>query len=761
MNRFLIPLALAAILTSCTFEEKSIGDNPSGNTVLQASLESVEGVRTALNENDEVVWSDGDAISVVGTSSTTFSLSAGSGTTVGRFTGDITSAGSAPYFAIFPKTGNASLTGGMLTFDIAKSRDAVEGNVKSDALPMVSAVDGESLQFRNLFGLLKITLSSKKSIAIRKMTLHDLGGNMLWGKCSIPVKSGVPAYGEMSLTGGDNTTSILFENGISISPTKKSFYFCVPPGTLDRGFSIVLYEYDSSADDNAGKAYSFLQKISSPVAAERSVIINIDAAAISEKSEPLDSKERGYYKTLFVDGSLGLTHFVDTDTLPWIKAMGLENDYECISVSNTKERDSLTALGIMRAAPLGQDATWQDDNGVLLYPDGKPRFRTMYVNGGNSSRHGKFLSQEGRDRINTFYNKGGSYVASCAGAFLAAKYVDGKNCYNNADEDENFTYGLFPGNLVHTSLPVSISKYGAVFTAIKALTDFGDFAAGDTLDLVYHHGGGYLPYAYNYQLSPQPERLFSYQYTGDPKAATDTTLYTYYNLMHYANFGKIKNKVDSTCIWAYKKSSTSGMAVLCGSHPEDNVSPSQIALMCNMIDYSLDGAGATTLKATLELGAERVMNASWADDKPTFAKIGDRQYHHFKLVATQPIQNFRLTLDSDYADNSGIDLYLSMRKGGAAWLSDADYVLCNKGGKKELNIKNLPAGTWYIGVYCATTVTATRKDPTSYLKFFSYTGKTETLNGIAYSIKAESTGGSGTKMGVDVTDSPDSGKLDD
>ena len=755
MKRYLMTLVLAALVSSCTFEEMDVRKNSGANDVLRACIEPVHGSRAVLDENNEVVWTEGDEISVVGSSNTTFTLSEGQGTSYGTFAGDIASAGTEPYFAVFPKSGNASYSGGALKFDIAQERGASENNIKSDVLPMVSEVKGSELQFHNLFGLLKITLSARFGFTVRKMTLRDLGGNMLWGKCTVPVKADTLAYNEMSLEGGSNSTSIVWENGTAIKSTAKSYYFCVPPGALDRGFSIVVYEYDESAENNVGRAYTFLQKISSPVAAERSVVINIDKASVTENSEPLDTKARGYYKTLFVDGSTGLTHLVDIADLPWIKAMGLEDDYECISVSNTKERDSLTALGIMRGAPLGQDATWTDKNGVLMYPDGKPRFRTVYVNGGNSQRHGKFLGADGRKRFHDYYTKGGSYVASCAGAFLACQFVDGKNSYNSATEDNNFTYGLFPGNLVHTSMPVSISKYGPVFHAIKALTDFGSFAAGDTLDLVYHHGGGYLPYSYNYQLDPQPERLFSYQYTGDPKSATDSTLYTYYNLMHYANHGKIKNKVDSTCIWAYKSTSTSGKAVLCGSHPEDNVSPSQIALMKDMVNYALEGNGSATYKAELVLGQSREMNASWSDNNPSFAKIGDRQYHNFKIVANEPIKNFRLTLDSDYDASSGINLYLSLRKGNVAWISDADYVLCNKGGQKTITIKELPKGTWYAGVFCATTVTSTRKNETSYLKFHRYTGKTETLEGIAYSIKAE--GGvdfSGTTSCVDT-------KLDD
>ncbi|MBR5056746.1 MAG: hypothetical protein IKX03_06085, partial [Bacteroidales bacterium] len=41
--------------------------------------------------------------------------------------------------------------------------------------------------------------------------------------------------------------------------------------------------------------------------------------------------------------------------------------------------------------------------------------------------------------------------------------------------------------------------------------------------------------------------------------------------------------------------------------------------------------------------------------------------------------------------------------------------------------------TWYIGVYCATTVTATATSALPY--YFIYSGKTEVLDGVPYSIK--------------------------
>ena len=221
---------------------------------------------------------------------------------------------------------------------------------------------------------------------------------------------------------------------------------------------------------------------------------------------------------------------------------------------------------------------------------------------------------------------------------------------------------------------------------------------------------------------------------------------------------------DSVSTWAYKASSASGRAVLCGSHPEGRYcnKGKQRDLMSFMLRYAMDGNGDPVVKTgDLTLGSTRVMNLSTSDADPAHTRIGDRQYHHFRFVTASDIENFVLTLGSEYGPASGVNLYLALRRGGLAWLTDADYVLCNRGGQKTISVKNLPAGTWYVSVYCATTVTATPTEiPTSSSKiaYWAYSGHTEVLDGIAYTLKIDVEGtrslspSFGTSLGLDLFD---------
>lgn len=772
-SRFILSalaVSVALCTAGCRGEDGGTTDPVDETPVtLFAALEQPDATRLSLLESGEagvydLVWSPSDAIALIGTEggsprTSSFTLSSGEGTTKGCFTGMLSASGEAPYYAVFPYQAGATLSEGSIAFSAPQRVPGETDNIAASALPAVASVatdaGGAHVALRNLFGLLKLTLSSATAVTVKKMTLHDLAGNPLWGECRVPIVAGEPDYANISISGGSNVLDLTWEESLTLNSTAKSFFFPVPPGALDRGFSLVIYERDLERPDSVGRAWSVIQKISSPVASVRSAIVEITPSAVSEKSEPLDVKARGYYKSLFVDGGMFLTSNDSTQNLPAIAYLGLENDYEYFgsSVNADLELESDSILnrsvqnGVMVSAPSGALVTWNDANGVLLYPDGSPRFRCIYANGGKSSRHGPTLTDQGRVQIHDFYMAGGGYVGTCAGAFLGSKYVDGTNHYDNATPSQNYSFGIWPGRVTHTHLPPNINTYPTVFTGMKVLSDMGalgyyGFAAGDTLEDTRHHGGCYLPHNAVNAAIPH-EELLSFQYS-DRHSAKDTSCYTAANTESMAKFrygGNPIQLVDSVSTWAYKASSASGRAVLCGSHPEGRycTSGKQRDYMAFMLRYAMDGGGDPVLKSgDLAMDAIRAMDRPTSAADPAHTRIGDRQYHHFRFVAAAPVEDFILTLNSIYDSASGINLWLTLRRGDFAWVSDADYLICTKGGQKSLRIKNLPAGTWYVGVYCATAVTATPTEvatTSSKMAFWNYSGKTEVLDGITYSLR--------------------------
>lgn len=121
------------------------------------------------------------------------------------------------------------------------------------------------------------------------------------------------------------------------------------------------------------------------------------------------------------------------------------------------------------------------------------------------------------------------------------------------------------------------------------------------------------------------------------------------------------------------------------------------------------------------------MDRYFSDYNPAFARIGDGQYHHFTVEIPEGAEDFKLELQSP----EEADLYLTMRKDGFAWMSDADFLVVRAGAEKTLEIPSLSAGTWYMGVYCAEKVTVK-----CAVDQFESSGNLDALNGISYYLTA-------------------------
>ena len=121
------------------------------------------------------------------------------------------------------------------------------------------------------------------------------------------------------------------------------------------------------------------------------------------------------------------------------------------------------------------------------------------------------------------------------------------------------------------------------------------------------------------------------------------------------------------------------------------------------------------------------MDKSSKDDDPAHTKIGDKQYHHFTVSLPNGAKDMTVTLVGD----TGYDMNLYLAKSTFALASRASHSDVSKGSSKTLTVPSLEAGTWYVGVECATTVTATKTTSGT-----TYSGNLAVLNGVKYSLKA-------------------------
>lgn len=423
--------------------------------------------------------------------------------------------------------------------------------------------------------------------------------------------------------------------------------------------------------------------------------------AMAQKDRYVKNRNRilsasgGYYKELFMDGGIGLT---SRRILPSAAALSLDMEFFA-----TAPKVKLSAVDTLTQQQIfcGYE---QDTNGWLLYPDGAPRYRVIYVNGGSAATHARSLTSIGRSRIVKFVEQGGSYLGTCAGAYLATA---GSKSSGREVKNENVYLHLWEGVMHSTGLRKS-------HTALRLkpknpLLRYYDFGGDMLVDSVYHNGGGYALDDSEFSLPIGTQPLAYYVFKDDAKV-------------------KIDNQI---ACWAYKRNESGGRVVLVGSHPEKDKKGEKMDFMSSLLLYAMDGNGAPKIKGELRPGELRQMNKSTEDGLPDFTVIGDRQYHHFRFVVPKGCKSLIVSIDG-YPGRDNFDLALSTNPGSVALLDDAQYTVQGAGCTKRIVVSNPKPGSWFASVFCITTVSSiTGEYGTEYF------GRTDVLNGVPYSIKIQ------------------------
>ncbi|MCQ2138439.1 MAG: hypothetical protein MJY60_07010 [Bacteroidales bacterium] len=387
-----------------------------------------------------------------------------------------------------------------------------------------------------------------------------------------------------------------------------------------------------------------------------------------------DVPEKAFFKDLFIDCGIQI---VEHDDMPAADLLGLSQEFMRLGDS------SPVTDSIQNAIICGSK---EDSNGRLLYPDGAPRFSCIYVYGGLANAHGLSLGEQGRERFRSFFENGGSYTGSCAGAFICCKGFD-------LTKFRPGYLGLWPGTCDEHAVEDIFPTY--IIPEDSPLLKYCDFGGDFKVDSVEHCNG---PFFSLWQSVPGTESLAVNSLPG--------------------------SRLDgNTSIIARKNSASTGRLVPCGGHPELAEGGERRDLMAAILRYAIDGRGCAKVKTVLANGQSWDMTSSTEDNVPEHTKIGDRQCHHFAFALPAKARDIRIRLNV-LADHN---LSLRLAEGTFAFAEDAQYQVANGSLVKELRFSSLPEGTYYIGVQCEDSVTVEPGRCDSY-------GSTDLLNGVPYTI---------------------------
>ena len=311
---FVFILAISAGLSwSCSKEDDVLAEPdagaPQGKTVFRATTEPA--TKTALEKNGDtynVVWQNGDKISVVDSDSHIGVYSTTSTTTKADFTfvsgSDATTA---PYKAYYPETVYNSGTP-----TLPATQNYVEGNISGS--PMYAESSTESLAFKNICGIIRLNVSTTLSgMKVSKIILSaDQGMSGAISNAATLMTDNFVA----AVTGTEGVTLDCGENGVDIGSTAVPFHISVPQNNYS-SLSITVITTDNSTQKRT-------LKTGKTVSVQRSGITTINISFNDFIPEPVDlSKDEsansyivskaGYYKfKATVKGNGGLDPLTGT-----------------------------------------------------------------------------------------------------------------------------------------------------------------------------------------------------------------------------------------------------------------------------------------------------------------------------------------------------------------------------------------------------------------------------------------------------------------
>lgn len=226
----------AAMLASCASDEQEPQSSGPYPLTFKAAQAGSQSTRTQLQGTDEVVWSEGDSFTLFDAmgANNTFTMTGSAGTNESTFSGTVTSP-TADYYALYPTTTEATISGNEISGAVLPSEQKAEpNNFDPKANLQVAHTTTNEILFYHAVAYLKFTVTE----AYKTITFEGNNGEKVAGTIKIKVK----ANGDYdSYTVTSPKTKITLD--VSSTPatgmdTGVSYLLALLPQTFSQGFTI-------------------------------------------------------------------------------------------------------------------------------------------------------------------------------------------------------------------------------------------------------------------------------------------------------------------------------------------------------------------------------------------------------------------------------------------------------------------------------------------------------------------------------------------
>lgn len=306
--RLLFVCIYGCLTINCMYDDiDSIGTD---DFYIYANREVPKSTKTELQEDNSIVWTEGDAISFFAgsgmnggyklisthTGKTTKAIFKGSG---------IPDVASGPYWAVYPYDATAMCDGHSITTILQSKQIAKTGTFADSLFISVAKSESNVMTFYNVCGGIKFSVANE---GIREVVLTNNDGGMLSGTLNIGFnENGIPIVN--SITKGSSSIRIIAPDGGTFA-VGKNYYAVIPPVTLSKGITMKFLTRDGKEAENAIRSSSTI---------ERSIFTRIlkADAGISFKNCPYLTFLSEGESTLTLSGGIGIILEYSFDGIGW------------------------------------------------------------------------------------------------------------------------------------------------------------------------------------------------------------------------------------------------------------------------------------------------------------------------------------------------------------------------------------------------------------------------------------------------------------
>lgn len=245
----------ALVLASC--QEESFEGRPDTDNYFVSVEAFGSDTRTALQEGDKVVWSEEDRIVIfegtdIGQAYQVLGSSVGKSSAEFASVEGLVTGGAGKAFdgtiAVYPFDEGLTVTSGndgvyvIDGIEFPSEQHIAAGSFSDEAIPMagLSASDSRNISFRNIGGVLKLSLTG--DFSVNRITLTGNSGELLSGPATVTLGSdGIP-----SVTMSDDAStsvSLICDPAVQLdTETATDFYISIPPTEFEAGFKVTILD---------------------------------------------------------------------------------------------------------------------------------------------------------------------------------------------------------------------------------------------------------------------------------------------------------------------------------------------------------------------------------------------------------------------------------------------------------------------------------------------------------------------------------------